>query len=95
MATIVIKDLEVNRELDKKALAAVRGGDLGGYSGWIGNQYQFSSNFSYLNKWSGWSVDQILGDVDRIIGRTASNPFYWTSPSTALNMYNSGYQWYF
>lgn len=40
MATIVIKDLEINRELDKKALANLKGGygDLGGYN-WQSNWY--------------------------------------------------------
>ena len=102
MATIVIKDLELNRELDKKALTSLRGGDYygdyyydwtGGYSGWIGGQYSVGSNFDYGSLFSSMSFSDILGYSDRLIGRMSNNPFLWNSPTTALNMYNSGYYW--
>ncbi|HRF62914.1 MAG TPA: hypothetical protein PK708_08515 [Candidatus Competibacter sp.] len=90
MASITIDDLEVNRELDKASLSKVSGG-------WIGYEmygpYGLTSNYSFSNRFSNMSFDGILGYTDRLIGRMSNNPFLWNSPSTALNMYNSGYYW--
>ncbi|MGH8588656.1 MAG: hypothetical protein ACREXX_04745 [Gammaproteobacteria bacterium] len=92
MTTLVIKALEENRELDKQAMANIVGGNLGGYSGWIGSLYgpnPLASNFNFGGLFSTMNVSQILGYTDRFTGRMLNNPFYFKSPGTALRMYKA------
>lgn len=76
MATIVIKDLEENRELDRKALAKVVGG------------YWYNYNYSY-NYWNTYNFSPVTTSIGNGLSSGIANGG-WNNQNW-LNGFNSSY----
>lgn len=103
MATIIIHDLNVNRELDKSALASVFGGSYR-YNPYSGNYFYSDPISSYIGAntaaiamWSPgtWSQAQQIGQAqaNAWIGYVADNNFSLGSLNQMVRWAGSGYLW--
>jgi hypothetical protein len=87
MKTLTIKDLARTQELDRGAMAAVRGGHSGGYSGSHGSWFPAPGP-----KQSGPSLDatQDLSQLQKVINATANGSAFLDCVDVTNNTHQYG-----